>query len=160
MWLLWEGNGSNNKRMPFSNLLLLRSRLTQFLVHDPKHLPCHTVLGFPERMPNSTSTFFLQTPGPCLLWQGGKMLKFLFSQIFHAELAILYQNWMGYICVDIGQNVVPKIFHLYLTYSGIFEKTMFYLLIKISPLLKYMALHLKVCILQILVPFDILFFIP
>ena len=43
-------------------------------------------------------------------------------------------------------------------YSGIFEKTMLYLLIKISPLPKYMALNLKVGIHQILVPFDILFF--
>ena len=37
---------------------------------------------------------------------------------------------------------------------------MFYLLIKILPLQKYKALCLKVCIHQILVPFDILFFSP
>ena len=34
------------------------------------------------------------------------MMKLLFSYIFHAELAILHQNWKGDICVNtVGQNV-------------------------------------------------------
>ena len=63
----------------------------------------------------------------CQLGQGGKTQKRPFSYlIFHAELVILHQTWKGYVCVNIGQNVVQKIVHLYETYSGIFEKTMFF----------------------------------
>ena len=41
--------------------------------------------------------------------KGGKMLKPLSSLIFHAELAILHQNWKSYISVNIGQNEVQKL---------------------------------------------------
>ena len=36
-----------------------------------------------------------------------------FHNFFYAELAILHQKWKGYICVNIGQNVVQKTVHIY-----------------------------------------------
>ena len=58
----------------------------------------------------------------------------------------------GYVCVNISQNVVQKLFiFTEPSYSGIFGKTMFQLLVKISPLPKFRALYFKVRIHQILV---------
>ena len=40
-------------------------------------------------------------------------LKVYWDNKDSAELAILHQNWKGYICVNMGQNVVRKILRLY-----------------------------------------------
>ena len=76
-------------------------------------------------------------------------------------LAILHQNCRGYICINIGQNVVQNIVHLYWTYLGIFEETIFsvcwsksHLSVSAGPFFLKFRIH------QILVSFEILFFSP